>query len=340
MLALTLFYCSALPAVDLTGLYRADVAVAGRDEAARAQAFRRGLEQVLRRVVRTEDLGSAAMRTVLAKPEACVLQFEYTGGYRDGNPVLSVDFDPDRVRQLLHKQGIDVWGSERPEVLAWISLEDSQPPRILNPEAMPDLDRLLQELAADAGLPLILPLGDLEDEQSLNPGDIATGNVGRILGASARYETPAILAGRLTRKAGGGFQADWRLYRGQREEVWQIQAGDLRGALNSGLAGVHARLAGQLIPPRTGGTASLELRVVGIASLDDSNRVAAYLGKLTPVTKVELLSVGAEDASFRLGVRGGRAMLEDTLAAGKLLRPATDEAIEPDAPRLTYRLAP
>lgn len=333
-----LLFCPGLVAAGLAELYRADVPVAGQDQAGRAEAFRQGLEKVLRRVVPAEDFASAAVRSVLAKPEACVLQFEYTGAYRYGHPVLRVDFDADRIRQSLRKQGVEVWGPERPEILAWITLEDGQPPRFLGPDSTPDQERWLAELAGDAGLSVTLPLGDLADGQSLTAEDIAAGNAERIRAASARYETAAILAGRLVRKP-GGFEGDWRFFRGSREERWQTPAAELRGALNAGLGGVYARLSGQLVP-RKAGVAAVELRIVGIASLEDSNRVAAYLGNLSPVTKVEWLSVGAGDAAFRLSVRGGRGMLEETLATGKLLRPAADEAEEPDSSALTYRLLP
>ena len=334
-----LLLSQGLFAAEVAGLYRAEVAVAGRDEAGRTRAIRQGLEQVMRRVVPVDDLGSKGVRAVLAKPEACVLQYEYTGAYRYGNPVLQVDYDGDRIRQLLRKQGIETWGPERPEILIWLTLEDERPARFIGADTLPDLEDMLGELADEDGLAVTLPLGDLVDEQSLIAADIDAGNGERIREASARYETPAILTGRLAKKP-GGIQGDWSLYRGSREDTWQTPpAADLRGALNSGLAGTYARLAAQLVP-RSGSTATVELRVVGIASLEDSDRVSAYLGHLSPVTRAELLSVGAGDASFRLRVRGGQKMLEDNLAAGTLLRPASDEGLGLEPVPLTYRLMP
>lgn len=334
-IAVWMLLCSGVPASELTGLYRAEVPVSSRDESARPEGFRQGLQIVLGRVVRAEDLNSAAVRSVLAKPERYVLEFEYPGTYRDGKPILSVEFDADEIRQWLHRGGVEIWGSERPEILAWILLEDGQPGRIVFPGAVPGLDRLLRELADAAGLSVTLPLGDLDDEQNLNAGDIVAGDAERIRGASARYEMGTILAGRLGRSPRGDFEGEWRLYRGDREDRWQTRSGDVRGALSSGLAGVYARLAGQLVPS-TGSTATVELRIIDIVSLDDSNKVASYLVKLSPVTKLEWLSLGSGEVSFRLAVRGGRQTLEETLAAGKLLRPAD----EPDPSRLTYRLMP
>jgi hypothetical protein len=330
-----LMVCGGLRATEIAGLYRTDVTVQSRDDSARAEAFRRGLDQVLKRVVRTGDLASAGVRSLLANPENFVLQFEYIGGAVEGRPIiLRVDFDANRIRDMLRKRGIEVWGSERPEILAWISIEDNQQSQIFSSELMPELDHTLRQLAEENGLPVTVPLGDLTDRQSLTPGDIAIGNWERIRQASIRYETQVILTGRLTRKP-EGFEADWRLYPGPTDERWQGKSGDLRETLGSGIAGAYTRLAARYIP-RKAETATLEFRVVGISSLEDVNRVTAYLGKLSPVAKVEWLAIGTDDALFRVRVRGGREALEQTLSLGSLLRPNAGD--EQDFTGLTYRL--
>ncbi|MGZ8219654.1 DUF2066 domain-containing protein [Methylomagnum sp.] len=333
-LALPLFGDSAL-AMATAGLYRADLPVQNKDEPTRADAFRRGLNQVLKRVVRPEDLASGTVKSLLAKPESVVLQFEYPGETREGRPILRVDFDAARLAQLLGKRGIGVWGAERPDILAWIAIEDSQPPRIFSQEQSPELDRLLSERAAEYGLSVTVPLGDLTDEQALNTGDIATGNAERIRMASVRYEAPVILAGRLVSKPGGGVEADWRLYQGSKEDRWQGKSKDTGEAIGAGVTELYTRLASRSIP-RTLAVSTQALRVVGIASLDDANRVTAYLNKLSPVTKVEWQAAGADDASFRVSVRGGREMLEQTLALGTLLRPDTGDSHGFSG--LTYRM--
>lgn len=339
---LQILLCLALPlltgnalAVTMAGLYQAELPVQNKDEATRADAFRRGLNQVLQRVIRPEDLASSAVKSMLAKPEAVVLQFEYSGETREGRPILRVDFDAARIVELLGKRSIGVWGAERPDILVWVAIEDSQPPRIFSQEQSPELDRLLNDRAAEYGLSITVPLGDLTDEQALNVGDIATGNGERIRAASVRYETPVILAGRLVTKPGGGVEADWRLYQGTKEDRWQTKSGDAREAMSNGIADTYARLASRSIP-RTATIATLGLRVTGIASLDDANRVTAYLSKLSPVTKVEWQAAGVDDAAFRVSVRGGREMLEQTLALGTLLRPETGDSRGFSG--LTYRM--
>jgi hypothetical protein len=328
--------CSGLKAAEIKGLYRIETAVQSRDEATRTEDFRRALDQVLRRVVRTETLASNAVRNILAKPEAYVLQFEYATRAENGQtiPVLRVDFDPARLKDALRRGGIEAWGAERPEVLVWLAIQDSQQPQAVTADQKPEVDALLRELSDETGLPLTTPLWDLSDQHALTPADIATGNPERIRLASTRYETEVVLTGRLAQKADTTWEADWRLYRNDAQERWQNQTANLREILNSGLTGVYTRLAAQLIP-RKAATTTLELKITGIASLDDANRVAAYLEKLSPVSKVEWLSIGAGDATFKVKLRGGRETFRQTVILGPLLRPATGE---PGFSGLTYRL--
>jgi hypothetical protein len=326
---------SGLAAAEVSGLYRVDLVMQSKNESEWPDAFRRGLHQVLRRVMRTEDFAAVTGRSGPAKPESFLTQFEYVQTSRGGQPILRMDFDADRVRDVLRKRGIEVWGSERPDVLVWIVIEDSQQSQLFSPELRPDLDRSLRELAGEAGLPIVTPLADLTDQQALPASDIVMGNEPRIREAAARYETQVILAGRLAVKSERDVQADWRLFLGPQQESWQAKAGDLREALNSGIAGTYTRLAAWSIP-RSGDLATLELRITGIDSLDDANRVAAYLGKLSPVAQVEWLAIGTGDASFRVNVRGGREALDRALALGDLLRPAE---LEQDSAALIYRLA-
>jgi hypothetical protein len=326
--------CSQLIAAEVNGLYRVDLVLQSKNDSERADAFRRGLNQVLKRVVRTEDFTAVSARSGLAKPESFLTQFEYIGESRDGRPILRMDFDAKRIQEVLRKRGVEVWGSERPDILVWIVTENNQQTQLFSPEFMPDLDRILRELADETGLPIETPLGDLTDQQALRASDIVVGNESKIREASARYESRVILAGRLAAKSERGLETYWRLYLGPRQEYWQAKAADLREALNLGIAGAYTHLAAWSVPV-SGDVDTLALRVLGIDSLDDTNRVTAYLGKLSPVTKVEWLAIGTGDAAFRVSVRGGRETLERALVLDDLLQP---EASDPNSSELIYRL--
>lgn len=326
-------------AAEVEGLYRIEASVQGRDDATRAQDLRRALERVLKRVASGPALASAAVRAMLAKPETYVLQFEYESRAEAGRtvPVLRVDFDPARIADELRRHGHGVWGAERPELLVGLTLQDGPAYPALTAEKMPDLERQLDELSAATGLPVITPLWDLADQQALGAAEGGAGTAERIRQSAERYETDTVLTGRLAHPAGKDWTADWWLYRGDSPEHWRAQAADFRAILDTGLNGAYTRLAARLIP-RDSAIASLELTVTGIATLDDANRVAAYLGKLSPVTQVEWQGIGSGDAAFRVKVRGGREAFRQAVAFGHSLRPVTGD--DTNASRLTYEWLP
>ncbi len=315
-----------------------DVAVQSKDESTRIEDIRRALELVLKRLVRIDAMQSKAVRAMLEKPDQFVLQYEYVTKSTGGTPLdyLSVDFDPSRIKNTLRESNISPWGEQRPEVLVWLSIEDNTQKSMFVADQMPEVDRALHAAAEENGVPVTVPLWDLTDQQSLSLDDLETGNEERIRQASLRYETDAILAGRLSHRLDGTWDASWRLYLQNMDATWQGNFSDLPGAFRSGTSGVYTRLAERYIP-RTSQVTTLELKVVGLSSLDAIDRATAYLSRLSQVEKLEWLGVDADHAVFKLYVLGDRTSLEEVLALGRVLRPVADQ--DRHFSGLTYQLA-
>ena len=85
-------------------------------------------------------------------------------------------------------------------MLVWLSIEDNAQESMFVADQMPEIDQALRAAAEENGVPVTLPLWDLTDQQGLNLDDLVTGNGERIRQASARYETDAVLAGRLSHR--------------------------------------------------------------------------------------------------------------------------------------------
>lgn len=330
--------CPSLMAAEIKGLYRMDVAVQSKDESTRNEDIRKALELVLKRLVRTDAMQSKAVRAMLEKPDQFVLQYEYITKPTASAPLdyLSVDFDPPRIKNTLREANISPWGEQRPEVLVWLSIEDNAQESMFVADQMPEIDQALRAAAEENGVPVTLPLWDLTDQQGLNLDDLVTGNGERIRQASARYETDAVLAGRLSHRPEGSWDASWRLYLQNMDETWQGNFPDLSGAFRSGTSGAYTRLAERFIP-RTTQETTLELKIVGLSSLDAIDRATAYLSRLPQVEKLEWLGVDADHALFKLSVLGDRKSLEESLALGRVLRPVANE--DRHFSGLTYRLA-
>lgn len=320
-----LLLSAATAAAEVGGLYQATVPVANREDPTRLASFERSFADLIGRVTRIRDQQNPAVRALLAKPQLYVLQYEYAGG-SDAEPLrLKILFDETRIREQLRQHGIATFGAERPELLLWLAAGEGATARLVGGDSDPELAPLLKNLATASGLPIQLPLGDLEDSQRLSAADLSAGDAARIKAASARYETPLILTGVLQTQADRHYTAEWRLYGPDRLEQWRTTAGTLPETLRAGLSGAYAWLADRLVPADFQVTES-KLRVHGVGALDDVNRITGYLKKLPLVSAVEWLGVGPTEASFKLRSVGGRDALGQYLRLSGLFEPEPTEA--------------
>ena len=314
-------------AAEIRTLYQAEVVATGKDEVARDQDIRRGLQLVLGRVISPDALASRAAAGILDQSMDYVLAYEYVrkpapddASAKTG--VLRISFDQTRLGQVLRKNGIRVWSEQRPEILVWLAVGDPQGHELFRPEVMPEIDRELRQAAAQWGLPVALPMLDLTDQQNLSVEDLWSGKEERIQAAASRYETAVVLAGQLARSAENIWEAQWRLYRPDAKPAnWQGQFPSLAEAMQAGWGGTYGKLAEAYIP-KTQKATQLELKVTGMSSLADVSRVANYLGSLSLVKTVEWLRVEPTQAVFKLVIRGNRSALQQAFALGKVLRPA------------------
>lgn len=332
-------------AAEVKGLYEAEVAVKDQSGEEREAAVKTALNDVLSRLVRPDDSSvKSALRSLLARANHYVQQYRYRFESDESAAMdtpatlkLRVQFDEGALNDALQAKNVALWGKIRPDILVWLALEQVGQRQLVTREGLPEFYSMLQEAAHQKGLPILLPLMDLADQQNLSVNDVWMGFDERILSASARYDAAFVLTGRLEQKAENRWDAEWRLYRSNQSDHWNGQYGAPQEALLAGLAGAYRRLAARYIP-RAGELTEIRLKVTGISGLSDFARVARYLESVPTIRTVQWLNVSPEEAVFRLSVQGDERLLEDSLALGRILRPAGMDAQAPG--RLHYRVQP
>lgn len=235
---------------------------------------------------------------------------------------LWMRFDPDAVRIALQQAALPVWGSARPTTLIWLAVEDGMQRSIVGENEQSPLERALVKVASQRGIPVLLPLMDLEDERRLSFGDLWGGFAAPVRAASARYGTHAVLVGRIRHSSGGEWLARWTLYVGNHTARWRSGADTEAQLLGFGINGLADRLATQFAVP-AGDTARSLVRVEvnGVRSLKAYARARAYLRRLNPVLHVQTLAVRTAQADFRLEIRGDVGVLKQAIGLGRTLVP-------------------
>lgn len=331
--AFALLTAVAVPARQT--LHEAAVPVADRSEAARGQAVREALGEVLVRLSGDPGvLGQPGAAAVLAEAGRYLQQYQYE---ETGTLTLRAGFDAAVLEAAMREQGLSLWGRARPPLLIWLAVEDGSRRFLL---AAGDADPLASELHAAAqrhGLELVLPLIDLEDQSRLGYSDVAGGDLARIEPASQRYQAQALLAGHLQR-VGDTWTGRWAQSSAGGRARWQGDAADLRSLLEQGLGQAVERLRPASPRPAYSGLgpSRVTLVVEAVSGLDDYARVAEYLSALPPVTGVELAAAQPGRLEFLVEVQGGAAALDQTLGSGGILEAA---APGPDG-TAHYRLHP
>ncbi len=345
-----------LKAEVIEDLYLAEVPVESQDREERQEAIRTGLNQVLVRVTGSNQvLTSPAIEAALTQPTRYVQRFRYRKQEQAGGAqlVLWVRFDESVITKLLHDNQIPVWGRTRPATLLWLVVDDRRKRRLISNDMTAEARDIIEQQAKLRGLPLRLPLYDLTDRANLSITDLWGNFEDAILQASSRYQTEAVLVGRVYRAATNSWSGRWTLYSQGRQQNWQTSGESLQVALLPGISQTTESLAQRYTQVESVITSDrLRVKVAGVNGLPDYERVVRYLISLDAVSQVQPDTISESDVIFTLISRRGRLAVSQAIALGDILvaeasyqspQPSTGEPLAgamSSVPDLVYRLVP
>ncbi len=326
---------------EVGGLYEAGVPVRDKSRGEKSRAFRLALEQVLVKVSGSRaPLLGPRLRPAFRRPEGYVQQFRYqlvepgAPDVNEGLPLmLQVSFDHDSVNRLLRQTGFPVWGRTRPAMLMWLALEQAKGRTILAGDDPGPLPKLLQASAGARGLPLNLPILDLEDQTRVRITDIWGGFLEPVYAASRRYGSDAVLVGKAYPVLPTLWEVRWSLMLDDGIQHWTNRADSVEALLEEGIHASADRLATAFGRIEEGAAGAEVLVVKGLGRLEDYARVHAYLRSLERVRQVEVVRLEGERVSFRIDARGGLEALQRLLELGEVL-------IREDGASSAFRLRP
>jgi uncharacterized protein len=250
--------CLPLAAQPVSGLYQVREVVASQQPEERDAALNRALETlVLRLTGDPQALQSPGLAALRNDPQQIISRYGYE---TSGQLRLLVEFDPLSSERTLRQAGLALWGSNRPAILAWW-LNDSTEGSALVADAQPAA-ALLRNAAERSGLPLRLPLGDLDEQLLANAENLSAAQPEALLPASARYNADALLAVQ-AREADGQWQAQWQLWLGTKREQGSAQGADQQALADAVLQAVNMRLAPRFVS-QPGASQALQVQVQGV----------------------------------------------------------------------------
>ncbi|MBI2792055.1 MAG: DUF2066 domain-containing protein [Gammaproteobacteria bacterium] len=309
----------------LAHLYDVTLPVQSQSEDEWQQLVQQGLGQVLERASGDTNVSaSPQVKKALDSAHDYVEQYAYEGNN------LTIKYSADLVNQLLEKTGQAVWGQRRPNVVLWLAIEDNQQRRIVGAETDPALHTYLSQFAKQKGIPLILPLMDLEDMSAVTVTDV-WGQFPAVLSqASERYGAQIILLGRVTHgSASAAWEGNWQLLTRADVPAWKVQGQSLEEILSQGISQSTQFLK---VNPTQNNAKTLQaargkpflIGIEGIQSSNDFAEIEKYLKSLDQVVDVNIHQLLGQVAVFEVTPRqaNGFHSLEQTIAMDSHLIPA------------------
>lgn len=203
---------------------------------------------VLNRVVVADDIAKlSAVQQLLNNAQHYVKQSQYSlisaDEFSDTDArLLRVEFDEDLLLEVLRNSQVGLWSEIRPETLLWLVIDEDGKRQFYNTDSMPNIESALSLGARLAGLPVIYPMLDLEEQQKISVSEVLGVDSRNLLSVSSRYEVPAVMAGRLAKK-GECWQGVWAFHFDGKIKQWDTPCQSLKPAVAAGLHGAYLVLS-------------------------------------------------------------------------------------------------
>lgn len=291
----------ALAMEDAAWLYSVELPVSAQSTAERERAASEGLLIVLSRLTGLSSVPrNDAITQALARPQPYYNRFVFVSEpTADGEQqtIMRFTFQAGAVQQLITEAQLPVWWSKRHRIMAWTVVDEDGGREILNSASAHPVALALQDRARQRGLPLSLPLMDLDDQLAVTPADVWGKVAASLDTASQRYSADLVLIGRITRNPGylitdQPYRGDWEIWINGRPLVVNFDAATAEQAVGEVVDVVADRLAEQFaVLPR-----QLSAHRVMVTGLDDAASYAAFMSYVGSFEFVDFVGVSALDA--------------------------------------------
>lgn len=346
-LLMTLWLSGAANAVEVEGLYRVEIPVSSQQLSERKRASSLALDRVIRRITgNVAALNEPVVQVALQSPERYLQQFSYYFSQNEtskGEQRLRLLFDETLVNRLLRQAKQPIWGNNRPSLMMWVAVEGRSRRHVISAAEKTIWQRAVRQAGQDAGVPILLPLMDLQDETSISLEDVWGLFRGKLETASQRYRSEVVLGGRIYQTSSGLWAGRWLLIFEGETISFATEAEVVENLAADALAQVASILVKRYaIDTAVQDDKQIKLAVQGIQTLQDYARVTAYLKGFAMVRNVAVSSVEDERLTLVLTTEGGWDKLEGIISLDKQLTPVPEAAPEFDGGMLImpYRWHP
>ena len=254
-----LISCIATMAAASDDLYSAQTVVTGQGEANRVIGFAACLQDVLIKVSGAAKLaGDPHLEAYQSRAQDFVRAYRYHDqmsgtpirdeqGTRDRPYDLIVEFDENKIDDLLKALSITPWRSRRPVLAVFVEMEQGARQYIVTSDTrQSDLQRASLQAAADKrGMSIVLPTAALLSRSAIAAPALPTSSTAVLAPLTAEQGGEIALVGHLVWSDQDlGWATEWRLEWQGQPHRWYLRGITFDEAFRRGIAGAAQILAG------------------------------------------------------------------------------------------------
>lgn len=325
-----------LRAVEVKDLYQASAPVASQSLAERRKATQAAMLNMLIKVSGQINIAEQPLfRQAINQPDNYFLQYRYETN--NEQRLLLVDFDEAKVNKLFQQAEQPLWGRLRPQVLVWLVVESALERHIVSATDESELTAIIRASANKRGLPLIMPLMDLDDIEAVNTAEFWGRFSDPILAASERYQAEKVI---VIRVSDGSllpleqhndvencqplcqqkqYGLDWQLITGYQPSS-QLYQGSDKVKLLAQMVDDIADFIYQQYALSTDTNNQFFIDINNIATLEDYVKAFDFLSNLSSVQSVVLVAAKGQHRRFKLNILGAKDALMASLGFSRQLQ--------------------
>ncbi|WP_413284943.1 DUF2066 domain-containing protein [Vibrio sp. MA40-2] len=154
-------------------------------------------------------INNSVIKKALNRTSSYLSQLGY--GEINGQKTLQIGFNPAQIQLLLNQAGLPYWSRSRANLLVWVIKDGEFGRQVLWEHDEDESLSNIKTFSSSLGLPILIPVGDIEDVSNITASELWGGFTSPISTASQRYTSDAILVIKI-QQASNGEYIRWTLY--------------------------------------------------------------------------------------------------------------------------------
>jgi hypothetical protein len=330
-------------AVEVKNLYNAKVIVHSQTDSERKRALQEAMGAVVLKVGGKQALlTNPTIRKGLNNYRRYVAKYRYQRNAEKTE--LLVTFDERKINQLFEQARAPIWGSLRPQILLWLVEENGLHRTIISnathssfsdvssSQVKYNLPESVEQFSTRRGLPILMPLIDLTDMNTISTFDVWGRFAEQVQAASQRYNPESIIIIRLSnssllpqqdnyekaeecllcQKEAKKYALDWSFIADApgynrdkiRSQIFgEISYGTAPDELLQQALSVISDKIYQKYALNSGVDNTYVIDVANISSLKTFIEVERFLEQLSSVKSVKLLNASGDNRRFKLALK-------------------------------------